>query len=136
MLRKDLLMRQFEEFGKVMAVILGFKKQKDWEKFQNEIADASKKFTSFEIGHVEGLSIPDFEKEIVDNTSLLSDQQKILADLLFEKMNYYGEQGQNERSKDLGLKCKLLYKKFAENLTQNQFNLDVHYKLEILNRIT
>jgi len=135
MLRKDYIMRQFEEFGKVMAVILGFKKQNEWEKFEKEISDAAKKFTSFDIDYVENLSFEDFEREISAAPSLLPDQQKILADLLYEKMWYYKEQNDDEKFSDLKMKCLSLYKKFSENLTQNEFNLDVHYKLGVLKEI-
>jgi len=135
MLRKDYIMRQFEEFGKVMAVILGFKKQNEWEKFEKEISDATKKFTSFDINYVENLSVADFEKEILHAPSLLPDQQKILADLLYEKMWFYKERGEEDKFSDLKFKCLSLYKKFSDNLTQNEFNLDVHYKLGILKEL-
>jgi len=135
MLRKDYIMRQFEEFGKVMAVIFGLKREKEWEKFEKEIAEASKKFTSLEITYVENLPIADFEKEILNHPALLPGQQKMLADLLFEKMNYYIEKNEQEKNTHLKNKCLMLYQKFTENLTQNEFNLDVHYKLEFLKRV-
>lgn len=134
MLRKDLLMRQFEEFGKVMAVILGFKKQNDWEKFLEEVAEASKKFTSLEIEYIENLSTSDFEKEVLLNKSLLPEQQKMLADLLYEKMDYYLAQDNTDKYIDLKVKCLVLYRKFSENLTANEFNLGVHYRMERLSK--
>jgi len=128
-LRKDYIMRQFEEFGKVMAVIFGLKREQDWGKFEKEISDASQKFVSVEIDKVEAMEMSGFEKEV---SSLFPDQQKILADLLFEKLNYYYQIGENKRSEVLKSKCLFLYKKYADNLTQNEFNLDVHYILEIM----
>ena len=56
MLKKDLILRQLEEFGKVMAVILSFKKVKDWDNFEKEIREAALKFTTFEIDNVESLT--------------------------------------------------------------------------------
>ncbi|MCW3078142.1 MAG: hypothetical protein JWO32_2751 [Bacteroidetes bacterium] len=135
MLRKDLLMRQFEEFGKVLAVILGFKMQKDWENFEKEIEEASKKFTPFEVSAVENFSLEEFQTEIVNNSSLLPEHYKILADLLFEKMKYHLELDKNEGANLLKLKCILLYKKFSENFTHNEFNMDVHYKLDFLQKM-
>ena len=131
MLRKDYIMRQFEEFGKVMAVIFSLKKEKDWDNFEKEITQASLKFTSLKIIHLETITLPEFGKE---TSSLLPDQQKILADLLYEKMNYYFEINNETNALNLKSKCYYLYKKYSENLTQNEFNLDVHYKLEILGR--
>ena len=127
-------MRQFEEFGKVMAVILGFKKQNNWGKFKEEINDAGKKFTSFEISYIESLSPSAFEKEILINAKLNPDQIKILADLLFEKMFYYDLKEENIQSADLKTKCILLYEKFTSEMTQNEFNLEVHYRLSELKK--
>jgi hypothetical protein len=135
MLRKDLLMRQFEEFGKVLAVILGFKMQKDWENFEKEIEEASKKFTPFEVSAVENFSLEEFQTEIINNPSLWPEHYKILADLLFEKMKYHLELDKNEGANLLKLKCILLYKKFSENFTHNEFNMDVHYKLDFLQKM-
>ena len=130
MLRKDYIMRQFEEFGKVMAVILGLKKQNDLEKFEEEVANASQKFTTLNINYVEGLSFDVFEKEVLQSPTLLPDQQKMLADLLYEKMLFYLEKNENTKAFDIKNKCSALYTVFSENLTANEFNLDVHYKLE------
>lgn len=135
MLRKDFIMRQFEEFGKVMAVLLGLKKQNDWEKFKEEIANAGKKFTPFEMDIVESLSLPDFEAQVLHNPVLLHDQQKMLADLLYEKMEFYANAGEAEKYTLLGKKCLLLYTQFTSNLTQNEFNLDVYYKLQLLSKL-
>lgn len=132
MLRKDLLMRQFEEFGKVLAVIIGFKREKDWAKFIKEIQETAKKFTSLEIDYVENLLPGEFDNEIINHPTLLPEQQKILADLLYEKMHFYISQADNLKCADLINKGLLLYQKFSENLTHNEFNLDVHYKIEYL----
>lgn len=135
MLRKDLLVRQFEEFGKVMAVILGFKKQNDFEKFEKEIADAARKFTPFELHAIELISPADFQTEVLDKPEIKPEQFRMLADLLFEKIKYYLEREQAEGIPDLKHKCILLYKKYTENFTHNEFNLDVQYKLDFLNKL-
>lgn len=135
MLRKDLLMRQFEEFGKVLALIIGFKRENDWEKFLKEVNHTAKKFTSLEIDYVENMLPHTFDSEIINHPALLPEQQKMLADLLYEKMHFYIHQSDNKKSADLINKCILLYQKFTQNLTHNEFNLDVHYKLEYLNQL-
>jgi hypothetical protein len=134
MLRKDFIERQFEEFGKVLALILGYKKNNSWEEFEQEIARAAKKFTSFEMEHVENLNGDVFDAEIIGDKSLLYDQRKILANLLFEKMNYYLEKGNDEKFRNLKGKCFKLYRFLETNHTQNEFDLDVHYKLEMLKK--
>ncbi|MEI8137806.1 MAG: hypothetical protein WCH21_10825 [Bacteroidota bacterium] len=132
MLRKDLLVRQLEEFGKVMAIILGTKKQNDWESFEREIHDASIKFTHLEINTVENLDGIDFEKQILNSPTLIQDQKKILADLLFEKLNFYAEKNEGEKYIDRKAKCLKLYQHIQDNHTDNEFDMNVYYKLAIL----
>ncbi|MEO6301943.1 MAG: hypothetical protein ABIP51_02105 [Bacteroidia bacterium] len=134
MLKKDYLGRQFEEFGKVMAVILGFKKLQDWDKFEKEIADASKKFTSLEINHLESFTNEGFEKEILTHPTLTQAQKKILADLLFEKLNFYAAQNNETNYQKLKEKCLSIYTHIQNDQTENEFDMNVHYKLEILKR--
>lgn len=134
MLRKDILVRQLEEFGKVMAIILGAKKQKDWEKFENEIQNAVAKFTSMDLDTIENLNEIDFEKEILNSPTLLLDQKKIVADLLFEKLNFYAKKNDDQKYFELKTKCLTLYEHIQENKTENEFDMNVHYKLEILKK--
>jgi hypothetical protein len=136
MLKKDYLVRQFEEFGKVFATILGFKKSRDWEKLEKEIYLAAQKFTSYEIDYVERLSTEEYQREILSHQRLTSEQHKILADLLFEKMHFYLMMDDMEKYGILKLKCIMLYEFISGDLTQNQFNLDVHYKLDYLRNIS
>ncbi len=134
MLRKDLIVRQLEEFGKVMAVILGFKKLNDWDKFEKEIEAATEKFTNLEIKTIENLSNTDFEKEVLNHPTLLLDQKKILADLLFEKLNFYAQNNNEEKYKSLKTKCLALYEHIQNNHTENEFDMNVYYKLAILKK--
>lgn len=134
MLRKDLIMRQFEEFGKVLSQILGFKREKDWEKFEKEVQKAFNQFTSLELEYIELLNESDFETEVIKHPTLSFEQKKIMAALLFEKMNYYLEQNRDEYQA-LKSKCIKLYSHIRDNFTQNQFDMDVHYKLEFLKNL-
>lgn len=134
MLKKDYILRQLEEFGKVMAIILNYKKLQDWDKFENEINATSKKFTSIEINKLEKFNEDDFKKEILNNTTLSQDQLKILADLLFEKLNFYAQKNDTISYNNLKVNCVLLYKHIQNQLTQNEFDMNVYYKLEILNK--
>jgi len=135
MLRKDFLVRQLEEFGKVMAAIFGLKKDKDWLNYQNEINNAALIFTSYEIDYVEKLTQTDFDNEIINHATLTPEQLHILADLLFEKLNYYLSINDATKSEDIKQKCKKLYLLLQNNQTQNEFNLDVHYKLTFLSKL-
>jgi len=134
MLKKDFLVRQLEEFGKVMAVILGFKKNQDWDNFEKEMQAATLKFTTLELADVEKLTEAEFETEILNHPTLTQDQLKILADLLFERMNFYSVKGDEENYQKLKAKCVALYTHIQNNLLDNEFDMNVYYKLEMLKK--
>ena len=135
MLRKDYIMRQFEEFGKVMAVIFGLKLNKDWEQFEMEIGKAVNRFTSLQMGELIEKDEEAFVKFITNNKDLKPDQIKILADLLYEQSFVFGEKEQNAEMITVLKKAGFLYQLYKENLTENDFNLEVHYRIELIKRI-
>ena len=134
MLRKDFIIRQIEEFGKVLALIIGYKKQNEWTKFEEEIKNAIQKFTSLEMNEIENLNIDFFVSEIVNKEGLSLDQKKIIANLMYEKLYFYLFKNENENYSQLKAKCLLLYLHLNENCTTNEFDLDVHYKLSMLQK--
>jgi|APGre2960657423_1045063.scaffolds.fasta_scaffold06405_2 hypothetical protein len=134
MLRKDFIIRQIEEFGKVLALIIGFKKQNEWTKFEEEIKNAIQKFTSLEMNEIENLNIDFFVSEIINREGLSLDQKKIIANLMYEKLYFYLFKNENENYSQLKAKCLLLYLHLNENCTTNEFDLDVHYKLSMLQK--
>jgi hypothetical protein len=134
MLRKDFIIRQIEEFGKVLALIIGFKKQNEWAKFEEEIKNAIQKFTSLEMNEIENLNIDFFVSEIINKKGLSLDQKKIIANLMYEKLYFYLFKNENENYSQLKAKCLLLYLHLNENCTTNEFDLDVHYKLSMLQK--
>jgi hypothetical protein len=134
MLRKDYIQRQFEEFGKALANILSLKRNNSWEEFEKEIARAARKFTLLEINYVEDLSEDDFKNELVNNPNLQHDQQKMLASLLFEKMNYYLERNEIKNYLNVRSRCLSLYLHLQDNFTQNEFDLEVYYRIGLLRK--
>jgi len=134
MLKKDYILRQFEEFGKVLSLLMGLKKDREWEKFEKEIANAALKFISLEIKVIEQFSEALFEQEVMTNSSLTQEQKLVLATLLYEKMNYYVAMNDRDNYNALKNKCLWLYKNIKANFTENEFNLDVHYKIEFLSK--
>ena len=134
MLRKDFIIRQIEEFGKVLALIIGYKKQNEWTKFEEEIKNAIQKFSSLEMNEIENLNIDFFVSEIVNREGLSLDQKKIIANLMYEKLYFYLFKNENENYSQLKAKCLLLYLHLNENCTTNEFDLDIHYKLSMLQK--
>lgn len=133
--KKDYIQSQLEEFGKVLSLILCHKKQQDWDKFEEEIQNASQKFTASDIDYFENLNENDFENEVLNHDALTQNQKKIVANLLFEKMSFYLVKNDADRYKLTKSKCLSLYEYLQKNFTQNEFDLDVHYKLDFLKRV-
>jgi hypothetical protein len=53
--KRDYLVKQFEEFGKVMAILLGLKRDENYPKLFELINESIKKYTSSEVDYVESL---------------------------------------------------------------------------------
>lgn len=132
MLKRDYLIKQFEEFGKVLGVILGLKKEGNLSQLNEMIREAAQKYAATEIDHVE--MIPDdlLMSSLIDEKKLTDEQLKMLGDLLFEKAEYYlAANAPEEQSLNCYKKSKLIYSFLKDHATLN-FSLDMHYKLEIL----
>lgn len=134
--KKDYLQRRLEEFGKVLALILTLKKDGDWDRFEKEIAEAGKTFTDLEIEQVEQMSHARFAAEVLQKPGLDLEQKKILAALLFEKLSYYAEKNDQALYQSTSQLCRELYQHIRNNLTDNEFDLDVHYKLQLLGKMS
>ena len=131
MIRKDYLVKQFEDFGKVIASILTFRKAKEAELMEEEIRAAVQKYTTLEIEHVEGLDADELGALMLR----LEDQQlKMLADLLFEKMHFYLMKEDDENYLLLKFKCMQMYD-LLKARSVNAFDMDVYYKLQYLQTI-
>jgi len=135
MLRKDFIVRQLEEFGKVMASVISFRKNKDWENWNEQIQQAVNRFTGMEIHDIEMMSDADFKLLITEAKHLSNDQVKILADLLYERFLGKKDLNETEKNSSLLLKAECLYKAHQNSSTQNEYNLDVHYKLQMIQLI-
>lgn len=134
MFRKDYLQRRLEEFGKVLAQLLLLKKHQNWEEFEKQTQAALENFTSLQLPEIEATDLATFRNTILNSEHLSYQQKKIIAQLLYEKMMYYQELGLEDPFRSLREKCKALYNWLSEDQTENEFDLDVYYKLKELNR--
>jgi Family of unknown function (DUF6483) len=132
MFRRDYLVKQLEEFGKVMAVLLGLKKEGSLSELDELLRSTSQKYTSIEISSVELIPDNDLLQTLCDDKKLNDEQLKMLADLLFEKAEYYLlDHAPEEKSQNCYKKAYVIYSFLQKHATLN-FSLDMHYKLGLL----
>lgn len=136
--KRDYLVKQFEEFGKVMAILLGLKRESNSSELNNLISESVKKYTSTEIDFVESLINENLIDILTSEKKLNDEQLKILADLLYEKAEYYSITQQNQALNSDAINCYkksyLIYLFLKEHATLT-YSLDMHYKLEILSKM-
>jgi hypothetical protein len=135
MLKRDYLVKQFEEFGKVMAVLIGLKRDGNFPDLLDEINKAAQKYTNTEIVYVESLENELLLHELTEGKKLNDEQLKMLADLLFEKAEYYLKTAASDTEVDnCYKKAFLIYLFLQEHATLN-YSLDMHYKIEMLSKM-
>jgi hypothetical protein len=136
MYKRDYLVKQFEEFGKVFALILGLKKDKKFDDMDSLIKEATSKYTNTEIITVETLADRELLNKLTLEYKLDDEQLKILADLIFEKGEYYSLKPIQETENAINCykKANLIYQFIKDNATLS-FSLDIHYKIEILQKM-
>lgn len=133
--KRDYLVKQFEEFGKVMALLLGLKRDGKYPELSSLIDDSTIKYTSIEIEFAQSLKDDELIFILTEEKKLSDEQLKMLADLLFEKGEYYTSSNlTQEVQTNCYQKAHLIYLFLKENATLN-YSLDMHYKLEILTKM-
>ena len=136
--KRDYLVKQFEEFGKVMAILLRLKRDETYQKLSEIINESVKKYTSTEIDYVESLIDEQLIEKLTSEKKLNDEQLKMLADLLFEKADYYFNTQQNSDLKLNGVNCfkksHIIYLFLKEQATLT-YSLDMHYKIELLSKM-
>ena len=138
MYRRDYLVRQFEEFGKVLAMLLGLKKEGDFPELLKQIEEASKRFTATEINFAETLEDNKLLDVLIVTKNMNDEQLKMLADLLYEKAEYHLKAQRIQSFEADAMNC---YKKaysiylFLKERATLPYSLDTHYKIEILSKM-
>ncbi|MDI9339010.1 MAG: hypothetical protein QM534_00460 [Sediminibacterium sp.] len=135
MIRKDYLIRQFEEFGKFMAIILGFRQQLKWQEHEEKVREALRQFTALELLTIEDLPNDQFFDNLFGAGTLSDEHIKITADLLFEKSHYYLHHQQTINAHNVLQKAAILYRYLTQAVTMNNYNLDAHFKLNSVERM-
>jgi hypothetical protein len=132
--KRDYLVKQFEEFGKVMAVLLGLKRDKNYPDFLSLIDESAKKYTATEIDYVEKINDDQLLPILTEEKNLNDEQLKMLGDLLYEKAEYYLHSNNNEAASNNYKKALRIYLFLKDNATLT-YSLDMHYKIEVLSKM-
>ncbi len=132
--KRDYLVKQFEEFGKVMAVLLGLKRDRNFPDILCTIEEAAKKYTATEINFVETIKNENLIDVLVSQNKLNDEQLKMLADLLYEKAEYYSNQSFELEATNCYKKAYSIYLFLKEHATLT-YSLDMHYKIEVLSNM-
>lgn len=136
MLKRDYLVKQFEEFGKVLGVLLGLKKDGKYDELESLINTTALKFTELEIKDIECYENETLISILTENKKLSDEQLKMLGDLLYEKGDYYLRENKldEEKRENCFYKTQLIYRFLATHSTLN-FSLDMHYKMQVLDKL-
>jgi hypothetical protein len=134
--KRDLLMRQFEEFGKFLATILGYKQQENYFEVSKLINEVALKYIGVSIEEIEKLETDNLILSLTQEKKLSDEQLKMLADLLYEKgfNNLNSDLNHNESNLIYFVKAQVLFNFVNRNGTL-PYSLDTHYKLEVIKDI-
>ncbi|MDF2453232.1 MAG: hypothetical protein K0S26_2736 [Bacteroidota bacterium] len=133
--KRDYLVKQFEEFGRVMGVILGLRKENKFSELSELLSESVKKYTPTEIDYVESMKDEILIDILTQEKKLTDEQLKMLGDLLFEKGNYYSATHTTEIESNNCYKKSLVIYLFLKEHATLTYSLDMHYKLEILEKM-
>lgn len=134
MLRRDYLVKQLEEFGKAMALLLGLKRDGRMPEFEEELKRLTTKYTGLEISYVEGMPENDLLRILTEDKKLNDEQLKMLADLLYEKAGTYMDESNETSAMSCYRRVLQLYTFLQANATI-PYSLEVHYRVKLLQQM-
>lgn len=117
-----------------LALLIRMKRSLNWEEFEKESETISLNFTTLKLDETEALSEEEFFTSVINNEQIELEQKKMLAALLYEKLEYYTVAFKEDNYRNTLLKCLCAYSFLNANQTENEFNLEVHYRLEQLKK--
>ncbi|MBK7668804.1 MAG: hypothetical protein IPJ32_16585 [Sphingobacteriaceae bacterium] len=135
MFRKDYIMRQYEEFGKFLAIVLGFKADSKFAELEELINTSAFKYTNIEVEIAEKLPNKDFIQLLTENYELKEANLKMLGDLLYEKGIGYSKQLKEKEAENAFQKTLLIFEFIKETSLESDFSLDMHFKMNSLKQM-
>lgn len=128
-------MRQYEEFGKFLGIVLGLKNDSKFTELEELINTSAYKYTNIEIGIAEKLPNKDLIQLLTENYELKEANLKMLGDLLYEKGIGYSKQFKEDEAENAFTKALLIFEFVKENSLESDFSLDMHFKINSLKQM-
>lgn len=135
MLRKDYIVRQFEEFGKFLAIVFGLKTDAKFTELEELINTSALKFTNIEMEIAEQLPNKDLIQLLTQNYELKEANLKMLGDLLYEKGIGYSKLFKEAEAENAFNKALIIFEFIKENSLEIDFSLDMHFKMTSLKQL-
>ena len=135
MFRKDYIVRQFEEFGKFLAIVFGLKTDAKFTELEELINASALKFTNIEIKIAEQLPNKDLVQLLIENYELKEANLKMLADLLYEKGIGYSKLFKEDEAENAFTKALIIFEYIQQNSMEIDFSLDMHFKINSLKQM-
>lgn len=124
-------MKQFEEFGRVMAVLLGLKRDGRHTEFEELIRNTTLKYTGAEIDYIASVENDQLIEILTGQRKLNDEQLKMAGDLLYEQAEAHLHAGRSAEARTCYQKSLLIYE-FLQSHSTLPYSLDVHYKVKLL----
>ncbi|MGE0567045.1 MAG: hypothetical protein AB7O73_03775 [Bacteroidia bacterium] len=134
MYKKDYLVRQLESFSKFLGIVIGLRKNKDYQQFEEELEKLVSSFTNQELNSIRTESFSEFNERVARNPELNPIKIRMLADALFELCVSDIEKESNNENSILE-KTFFLYQKYQSELVSNEFDLEVNYRIKFLDKL-
>ena len=135
MFRKDYIVRQFEEFGKFLAIVMGFKTDSKFIELEELINTSALKFTLIEMEIAEKLPNKDLIQLLTENYELKEANLKMLGDLLYEKGIGYSKLFKEDEAENAFNKALIIFEFIKDNSLEIDFSLDMHFKMTSLKQM-
>ncbi|MGZ3883456.1 MAG: hypothetical protein ACXVPQ_09350 [Bacteroidia bacterium] len=135
MFKRDYIQRQFEEFGKFMAIVFGLKKDGRWDELETLINSSARKFTPVEITEAEKIKDDLLLHELIEVHKLKSDELKMLGDLLYEKGLARTELLHHAEAANALRKALRIYDYIQQQSLESDFSLDMHFKIKSIRQL-
>jgi len=100
-----------------------------------EIEEAVKSFTGLEIKELLNLNSNAFKELFSQSDHFKPDQIKILADLLYEQAFVFETAKNDAKLREAMAKAYFLYEWYTANLTANEFNIEINYRMNLIGKI-